>query len=299
MDYLALYAKYLQKFLRIGRSLKAVCDSSDGTTGLVLKKIKNSKLQLLLINSKPDGRFPAHGPDPWKRGTAAALKRRVLETKSDFGAIFDADGDRVFFVDNRGRPVAAEAVVLLLAKDFPPPYIVDLRMGWLVKKSPLKLIESRVGHYFIKKLMKAKKVKLGVEFSGHIYFEYRFGKRTSYFDSALRGLMHFANSVSAIVSGGASLSGWLDALPEYYRSGEINFQVRNKEMLMRAIERRFRKKAIHLSRLDGLTLEFKDWWFNVRLSNTEPLLRLNVEATSKKKLYFELNSLKKLIAQAK
>lgn len=297
MSPISSYAKNLRSFLKLAAPLKIVCDSSNGTTGLVLRRLKSKTFNLVLLNARPDGRFPAHGPDPWAKGAIDDLRKKVRSAGADFGVIFDADGDRAFFVDGMGRIVPQEALVLLLKDDFPPPYLIDLRMGWLVKKSGLKFVESRVGHYFMRKIMREKKLGLGVEFSGHTYFEYRFGGRRVYFDSGIRSMVHFANGVSRLKAEGQNLSAWLDSLPQYYRSGELNFVVGDKKAIMKKIEGRFKKSARRLSRLDGLLIEFGDRWFSVRPSNTEPLLRLNVEARDKKILASETKRLVKIIGK--
>ncbi|MEK9180031.1 MAG: hypothetical protein AAB897_01295 [Patescibacteria group bacterium] len=284
MNPAALYAKYLNGLVKLASPLRVVSDSSNGTTGIVLRRLKNKKLSLRLLNARPDGRFPAHGPNPWATGAMNELSKKIRAHRADFGAIFDADGDRAFFVDDKGRAVPQEALVLLFKEDFPPPYLIDVRMGWLVKKSGLRFIESRVGHYFMRKVMREKKLRLGVEFSGHTYFEYRFGVRRTYFDSGIRSMVHFANGVSRLKARGLKLSTWLDSLPRYFRSGEINFRVENKELAMKKLRSRFGRSARRVSHLDGLLMEFENWWFNVRASNTEPLLRLNVEAKEAKLL---------------
>ena len=321
MNPISLYTKNLRGFLKLAAPLRIVCDSSNGTTGIILRRLKDTKLNLVLSNQKPDGRFPAHGPDPWAKGAANNLKKRVRSARADFGVIFDADGDRAFFVDDKGRLVPQEALILLFKDDFPPPYLIDIRMGWLVKKAGLKLVESRVGHFFMRKIMREKNLKLGAEFSGHTYFEYflggplprsprwsfgeagksalwpRGGGRRCYFDSGLRSLVHFANGTSRLKAKGKKLSEWLDSLPRYYRSGEINFRVADKKAAIQKIEARFKKSAHRVSRLDGLFIEFGKWWFSVRPSNTEPLLRLNIEAKNKKILARETKRLTTLIVR--
>lgn len=278
MDCHGPYAAYLEKFLKLDHPVRVVCDASDGVAGVILKYIRNKNLQIIPIHSEPDGKFPSHGPDPWKEGAMHDLKETVLKTKSDFGAIFDADGDRVFFVDNRARLVPQEAIVLLLAGEFPPPYLIDVRMGGLIKKSDLPVTISRVGHYFIKNTMAKKKIKFGMEFSGHLYFENDIRGELSYFDSGLRALMHMANAVVSLHSKNESLAAWIDALPKYFRMPEMNFTVKNKTALLEKLADAYKGEARRVTHLDGITAEFKDWWFNARVSNTEPLLRLNIEA---------------------
>lgn len=296
MDYRARYVKFLKSLLSPEADVRAVCDASDGAAGPLLPLLSSSSFKILPLHAKPNGRFPAHGPDPWKPGATDELAKSVRGAKADFGAIYDADGDRAFFLDDRGRPLESEAAAILLAQDSKPPYLIDLRMGWLLKRNPkFPFVESRVGHTFIKRLMEARRLSLGVEFSGHYYFAWRFGRRRSYFDSALRATVHMANAVSRLKHRGLSLSAWRASLPRYARIPETNFRVTNKEKAMRLLEKKFSAKAHKIFRLDGLTMEFADHWFNVRPSNTEPFLRLNLEARDEKILNRELARAEKII----
>lgn len=285
-DFLILYSSFLKKFLKSKRQLKVVFDCSDGTAGGAVKELfKNSKIKIILINGRPDGNFPAHGPNPLLKGAASQLEKRVKKEKADLGVIFDADGDRVFFVDNRGRWVDPNESAYVLTKLFKPSYVVGVVSSKRVKTKDA--IISRVGHYFFKNLMREKKASLGLEHSGHYYFQKFF-----YCDSGILAAVEVINFVSGLK---IDFAGWLDALPKYYRSGEINFEVKDKEKITRKIEKEYGGAADKISKLDGLTMEFNWGWFNIRPSNTEPLLRLNVEAASKKVLKEKSEKIKKLI----
>lgn len=297
INYVNKYVNFLRRFIRLGRPLTAVFDCSNGTAGPVLKKLTADSRQLTayFINEKPDGNFPAHGPNPWASGAMRQLQREVVRRKADLGVIFDADGDRVFFIDDRGRVVDPDAVSSLLIWRFrPAKFIVDARSGWLVKKHQVgsigsRAIESRVGHYFIKKLMRREKSELGVERSGHYYF-----KKFFYMDAGIMAAIETINAVSRLPY---KLSDFCDLSPVYYRSGEINFTVRNADRLLKEIEKKYGKSASKISRLDGITLEFGWGWFNLRLSNTEPLVRLNLESTDRELFHKELREIKRLIKQ--
>ena len=316
MNHITIYANFLKRFLNPKRKLKVVFDCSNGTTGMILKRLKIKDLRFKIINNEPDGNFPAHGPNPWAEDAMNQLKKEVLRRKADLGIIFDADGDRVFFVDNLGHVVEPDVIARLLIWQLRPKKVVfDIRTSWLVKKlriENLKLKISKVGHYFIKKLIRKTGADLGVEKSGHYYFKKFFNC-----DAGILTAIEIINAVSKLPY---SLAYFSDLLPQYYRSGEINVKINNKlrirnyKSLLKKIEKYFKSKTTnpdarsglrlkHRSyKLDGLTMEFEGgpasrslsegglasrslsegWWFNIRPSNTEPLIRLNIEAESQK-----------------
>lgn len=292
-DYIGAYAGFLRTFLDVHRPLRVVFDSSNGTTGPVLQKLfKTYKLITYnLINSVPNGRFPAHGPDPFAPGAMDDLSRAVRRMRADLGAIFDADGDRAFFVDDMGRPVPTDAIAGLIGRNVRGPVILDLRSGYLahelLRAAHKRIIVSRVGHYFIKKLMRKERVPFAAEFSGHYYFKNFFSC-----DSGIVTVINVMNAVSRMSSFGA----WVDSLSRYYSSGEMNFKVEDKAGIMERIYRAYRSRARRVSRMDGLKMEFgpkrashseasaKEWWLLVRPSGTEDLLRVTVE-TKRKEIF--------------
>ncbi len=323
MNYYERYSDFLRKHLKVKKSVSVVFDCSNGTTGLALKKLFTHHplpITHYSLNSIPDGNFPAHGPDPWKGGAIPALGKEVARRKADCGVIFDADGDRVFFVDDRGALVPPDHTTILIAQNFKGPVILDVRQGFLVREwlreHKRKIIDSRVGHFFIKKLMRQKKVPFAAELSGHYYFSSgggsaSGGKDTAYWDSGILAAIQFLNSVSRLPG---SLSEWINEQPKYWQSGEINFAIKDTNIQMRTndtnntnaklrimqrIEKYYRKRARRISKLDGLKMEFGTgagaWWFSVRPSNTEDLLRLNVEAKDEKVLQAKLRKLRAAI----
>lgn len=303
MDYIKLYTDFLKKFLKPKKKIKVVFDCSNGVASLVLKKLfkSNQLINCILINQRPDGRFPAHGPNPMLKGVLSQLQKEVKKQKADLGAAFDGDGDRVFFVDDRGRLIDPNESGYLLTQVFKPPYVVGVVSSQRLKqlttnppshkatdgrgnKRPTTFI-SRIGHSFAKQLMRKKKANLGLEHSGHYFF-----KEFFYADSGILAAIEIINFISKLDGGVAN---WLDSLPKYYRSGELNFEVKDKISILKKIEKKY--KRAKKSKLDGLSMEF-DWgWFNIRPSNTEPLLRLNMEAMSKKVLNEKLKEVRKLI----
>ena len=314
-QFVETYSKFIQKFLKPQKPLKIVFDCSDGTAGLVLKKIEsplNSKFYIL--NSKPDGHFPAHGPNPSKPGAAKQLQAAVKKHKADLGIIFDADGDRMLCADDKSRFVDSEVGARLLIWHLKPKkIIIDATSGWLIKEiqSPrnqeIEITESKVGQCFIKQKMRAENADFGVERSGHYYFKKFFG-----LDSGILAAVEIINALSKLPY---KFSDFVDLLPRYYRS-EIDFKLSapsiNHQELLKKTEDCFKSKVenyklLKISHLDGLTMEFGDkigfasrslgegWWFNLRFSNTEPLLRLNVETKSQLELKKQVAVLVKFI----
>ena len=308
MDYFQLYTDFLKKFLKPRQKLKVVFDCSNGTTGIILKKLfqkliienRKSKLKTIFINDKPDGNFPGHGPNPLAKGAMGQLQKAVLKHNADLGVIFDADGDRVFFVDNRGRQIQADETGYLLLQELKPKsYAISVISGNLLKDSRFQILNSRffvsrVGHYFFKKLMREKKIPLGLEHSGHYYFQFpEFGGAV--WDSGILAAIHMINFVSKL---NQPISAYLDKLPKYHRSGEINTKINNQKSIIKKlknVESYYKRQHAKISKLDGLTVEFSDFWLNARASNTENLLRLNLEAKNKKLLNRELKRVKRLL----
>lgn len=297
------YVSFLKQFLRPKKPLKIVFDCSNGSSGPVVRQLitGNKKLKTkniirgIIINEQPDGHFPNHSPNPLHAGSLTMLRQRVVKEKADFGIIFDADGDRMFCVDNKGRFVNPDAVAYLLLWSLrPKKFISDLKAGWLIKQHPFaaKRIESRTGHYFIKQAMRKYAAELGHEESGHYYF-----KNFFHCDSGIMAAVEVLNAVSQLPY---ALSDFVDLLPITVKSWEINVPVRDASAVVGRIEAAYKKDAIRISKLDGITMEFKnpDWWFNVRPSNTEPVIRLNMEALDKKVYNAQLKKLTELLKQA-
>jgi phosphomannomutase len=223
-----------------------------------------------------DGTFPNHEANPLKEDTFEALQAMVRGGKYDFGVAFDGDADRAGFTDEKGEIVPMDMITALIARDVLTRQkgiiFYDLRSSWAVKEviaenggTPMM---SRVGHAFIKQQMRDADAVFAGELSGHYYFRDNY-----YTESSALAVISVANIVSAA---GCPLSELIRPIKRYFASGEINSEVEAPAAVIDRIRTRYRDGR--LFELDGVSVEFDDWWFNVRLSNTEPLVRLNLEA---------------------
>lgn len=295
-SYIKEYVSFLDGFLSDrARKIDAIFDCSNGASGPIVERLFPDSI---ILNGRPDGNFPNHAPDPLHVGSLAMLQKKVLSEQGDIGIIFDADADRAFFVDDRGRMVDPDAVAYLLLWSLrPKQFISEVKAGWLIKQQLLgaKRIESKTGHYFFKQAMRKWHAEFGHEESGHYYFEQFFNC-----DSGIMATIEVLNAVALLPY---RLSEFVDLLPMTNKSVEINFPVpleKHAEVLA-LIEATFAKEAIRSSKLDGITLEFKnpDWWFNVRFSNTEPLARLRIEALDRPIYDAQLKKLTELLKNGK
>lgn len=264
--------------------LTVVADAANGMAGLVLPAIFDrlpAKLVGLYLDL--DGTFPNHPADPIQPENQADLMRAVLEHSADVGLAFDGDADRVFLVDERAQGVSGSLVTALVAEAMlerePGGKIVhNLITSWvvpeIVREHGGEPIRTRVGHSFIKKVMADTGAIFGGEHSGHYYFRDHFRA-----DSGLIAALFVLQRLSET---GKPLSQLLAPYRRYEASGEINSEVTDQGAALERVAAAFSDGR--QDRLDGLTVEYEDWWFNVRPSNTEPLLRLNVEARTKELL---------------
>jgi phosphomannomutase len=266
------------------RPLTVVADTANGMGGLVVPAVM-SRLPVTLIHLFPelDGTFPNHPADPIDPENQRDLKAAVLEHRADIGLAFDGDADRVFLVDEHAEGVSGSEVTALVATAMlersPGAKIVhNLITSWAVPEVIRERggipVRTRVGHSFIKQVMAETGAVFGGEHSGHYYF------RDNY--RADSGLIAAVVVLERLSRSDAPLSAMLAPFRRYHASGEINSTVEDKEAALARLDAAFAQGR--RDRTDGLTVEFEDWWFNVRASNTEPLLRLNVEAKSEELL---------------
>jgi phosphomannomutase len=297
-DLLEDYIEHLLTFVDIDglAPLTVVADAGNGMAGLVvpelLHRLPGTKLVPLYMDL--DGTFPNHPADPIDPKNQEDVRRAVTENGADLGLAFDGDADRVFFVDAEARGVSGSLVTALVAKGMlrrePGATILyNVICSWVVpeviREEGGVPVRTRVGHSFIKEVMARTGAAFGGEHSGHYYFREHYNA-----DSGLVAALVVMDQIS---KAGRSLSELLGPLRRYHDSGEINSEVEDKELVIELVSQRYRDGR-H-DRLDGLTVEFDDWWFNVRPSNTEPLLRLNVEARTEDRLEEKTNELLAII----
>ncbi len=284
--------------------MKVVIDAGNGMAGYVLSKLLESLpwLKVERLYFKPDGTFPNHEANPIKGETLKDLKKKVLETRAQMGIAFDGDGDRIGFVDEKGEQIPGDIMTAIFAKIVLEKYgsgkvLNDVRSSWSVKD----MIESaggesvfcKVGHANIKNQMKEVDAVFAGELSMHYYFKEFWNMECG--DYAMLVLL------KELTNPFQSLSAVWEPLLTYYHSGELNFEVEDKDEVIDKVVNEYKNKATKTIDIDGYRLEFGDpkkgdaWWFNLRKSNTESLIRLNLEATSEKLLKEKLEELSNLI----
>jgi phosphomannomutase len=265
------------------RPLKVVIDAANGMGGLMLPPVlEQLPIEAIRCYFEPDGSFPNHEPNPLLPENREFIVCKTLEEGADFGVAFDGDADRCFFVDDTGEFVAGDFATALFAegvleKDPGAKVIYDVRASWAVPETIERAggipLVSRVGHAFIKLRMRKEQATFGGEVSGHYYFRD--------FSQADSGVVPFLLMLERISKGGVKLSELLRPFRErYFITGELNTPVADVPAKLAELEERFGPGGT-VSHLDGLSIEAADWHFNVRPSNTEPLLRLNLEARSR------------------
>ncbi|OGF61412.1 hypothetical protein A2662_04135 [Candidatus Giovannonibacteria bacterium RIFCSPHIGHO2_01_FULL_45_33] len=269
-------------------------DASNGMASILLEKLfaRFPKMKVGYLHGELDMTFPNHEANPLKAENLKDVQAEVLKNKSAIGISFDGDGDRVGFVDENGKIIPGDIVTALLVRYFAKTkgeaVVYDLRSSRVVReeieKAGLRPVESRVGHAFIKATMRKENAVLGGEVSGHYYFRDFF-----YCDSAVFAALAVLDLMRIEKK---PLSGLIKPLLKYVKSEEINFAVKNKELILDKVAAYFPDAKI--SYLDGIKVEYPHWWFNLRISNTEDVVRLNIEAIlpelldEKKKLISEL-----------
>lgn len=267
------------------KPLKVVVDTANGMAGHFMPSIE-SRLpwDVTRLFYKLDGTFPNHPASPIELKNMQDTINTVKETKSDVGMAFDGDGDRVFLVDEKGRYITGTVMTamiadMLLLKNPGETILYNAVVGRIVpeiiKKHKSKAVRVRVGHTLIKEAMRKYDAYFCGEHSGHYYFKENF-----FADSAIIAALLVIELMSIK---NKKLSELVDEYNKYSApESEINFLVENKKEVMKKIENEYKKDADSVDWLDGVSVWFKDWWFNVRPSNTESLLRLNIEADNDK-----------------
>jgi phosphomannomutase len=273
-------------FVDVGaiRPLRVVIDAANGMAGMMLPPVLERIPQLDAIRCyfEPDGSFPNHQPNPLLPENRAFIVSKVTEEGADLGVAYDGDADRCFFVDDTGEFVPGDFVTALLAeavlaKAPREKVIYDVRASWAVPETIERAggvpLVNRVGHAFIKQRMRAEGAVFAGEVSAHYYFRD--------FSQADTGVVPFLVMLELLSSRDVKLSELLRPYRDrFFLTGEINTPVADVPLKLQELKERYTAQGGRVSHLDGISIEFDDWHFNVRPSNTEPLLRLNLEALS-------------------
>lgn len=297
VDVRAEYSRYVCDFADSNalRPMKVLFNAGNGPAGLtadsIVQELSDRGVELAVERQfwEPDGSFPNGIPNPLLFENRAATADRVVATGADIGVAWDGDFDRCFFFDETGSFVDGEYVVALLARSFldsePNAHIVhDPRVIWATQDTVKTLgghsDVAKVGHAFMKSVMRENKAVYGGEMSAHHYFRDFF-----YCDS---GMIPWLKVIELMGRTGQSLSALVADLQERFpSSGEINFRVADPKVEIETLAERLGPSAVAIDRLDGVSLEFPDWRVNLRASNTEPLLRLNIETRGDRELLRE------------
>ena len=276
------YAEHCLSFVDITKikPYRIVIDAGNGMAGLTLGPVlTHLPIQVTPLYFELDGNFPNHPASPIELENLVDLQKKIAETKADFGVAFDGDADRMFLVDAFGRQLGGDMVTALVSRSLLGKHpgetvlynlICSRAVPQLITKMGGTPIRTRVGHAIIKPLMKKHNAIFGGEHSGHFYF------RDNWFADS--GLIAFLVCLELISVENRPLHEMVKEIDPFVRSGEINSRVESIPDKIAAVTGAFADGEQDL--IDGLTVQYRDWWFNLRPSNTEPLLRLNIEASS-------------------
>lgn len=277
------YIQHLLDYINLEaiKPLKIVVNAGHGGAGLVIDELeRHLPFEFIKIHHNPDGSFPAGVPNPLLIENRTSTREAVIEHGADFGLAWDGDFDRCFMFDEKGQFIEGYYIVGLLAQQFLRRYpgekiIHDPRLTWntqaVVQDCGGIPVESKTGHAFIKQVMREQDAIYGGEMSAHHYF-----RSFAYCDS---GMIPWLLVAELLGKSDASLSSLLgERMAAFPASGEINRTLKNPQQVLTAVEQRYGEQAVAVSYVDGLSMVFPEWRFNLRLSNTEPLARLNVES---------------------
>ncbi len=286
------YASFLRGHVKFSGKPKIVVDYANAMGTSEIGGIADL-FEIIPLYAELDGTFPNHEANPLKTETLDAIRAKVREVGADFGAAFDGDADRCGFIDDRGEIIRMDLFTALIAQDIlaegPATILYDLRSSWAVRecieKNGGRAVMSRVGHAFIKAQMREFNAVFAGELSGHYYFKENFTA-----ESQGLALIKFAN---LLASSGRKAHTLVEPLKCYAFSGEINSRVGDVKPVLEKIREKYADG--NMFELDGISVEYADWHFNVRSSNTEPLVRLIVEARTQELMEARRDELLKLI----
>jgi phosphomannomutase len=281
-DLLGDFAAHVHSFIDTAalRPLKIVADTANGMGGLIVPRVfEGLGMDVEILFPELDGTFPNHPADPIQPENLVTLRERVHSTGADVGLAFDGDADRVFLVDDKAEPISGSLTTAIVAAAMLDKYpgatilynlICSKAVPEIVAERGGQAVRTRVGHSFVKAVMAETGAVFGGEHSGHYYFRANF--------RADSGIIAAMSVLEVISKAGQPLSELRKPFERYAASGEINTEVADPRAVIDAIEEAYSGIGGQMDHLDGLTADFGDWWFNLRPSNTEPLLRLNLEA---------------------
>lgn len=295
------YIAFMSRFKGDYSNLDIAFDLSNGMSCLFAKEVFGSEPEYLFDTI--DGRFPNHEPNPLVAKNVEPLRKLVSSKKSDIGVIYDGDADRVMFVDDKARFVAPDLIIALMAEYFcvergakNPRVLQEIRssksVGEYLAQYGAELHTWRVGRAYAAPKLREIDGLWGGELAGHYYFKDFF-----YSDSGLLSSLIVLRIVSALKKKGIRLSDKIDSMTKYRNSGEINFKLENKKEAMDAVRDHFlaQETPEKVMDFDGYRLEFADWWFNIRPSNTEPYLRFICEARTDELLSSKVSEVEELL----
>ncbi len=300
-EMLTRFADHVRSFVDVGRlkPLKVVADTANGMGGLVVPAVFSAlPFQLEMLFPELDGTFPNHPADPIQPENLVDLKQRVISTGADIGLAFDGDADRVFLVDDQGQTISGSTTTALVAKTLAARYpgskilynlICSKAVPEIIAESGAIPIKTRVGHSFIKTIMGETDALFAGEHSGHYYFRDNF--------RADSGLIAALVVLEVLSLSDKPLSQLRIDLERYSASGEVNTKVQDVRDVLAFLENAYQGRG-KMDHMDGLTVDMGDWWFNVRPSNTEPLLRLNLEAKSDMEVASKVQEVLAVISKA-
>ena len=301
MEILNDYLDFMMKFKGDYSGLKVAFDLSNGMSCLFARKVFGDGPTYIF--DEIDGRFPNHEPNPLVAKNVEPLKELVAREKADVGVIYDGDADRVMFVDEKSQFVAPDLIIALMSEYFikergekAPRVLQEIRsskaVGEFLAQFGVELYTWRVGRAFAAPKLREIDGLWGGELAGHYYFKDFF-----YSDSGLLASMIVLRIVAALKKEGITLSEAIASIAKYQNSGEINFKLEDKKGAMDAVKEHFmaQEKATAFMDFDGYRVEFPDWWFNIRPSNTEPYLRFICEASSEELLQKKVAEAKDLL----
>jgi phosphomannomutase len=284
-DVLDAYADHVLSLIDVSKikPLKIAVDAGNGMAGATGPRVfARLPIEVVPLFFELDGTFPNHEANPIEPENIADLQKAVVEKQCDFGVAFDGDADRMFLIDEKGEFVGGDMTTLMVSVSTLQKHpgaticynlICSRSVPETIERMGGTAVRTRVGHSLIKAEMRKQDAIFGGEHSGHFYF-----RENWYADS---GMIAMLTVLELLSEAGKPLSEVLAPLDTRVRSGEINSEVSDPPTIVRRVEAHFAKQGATIDHLDGVTIGFPDWWFNLRSSNTQPLLRLNVEAEDK------------------